>query len=141
MFYCYGIPSNSTQVCSGNGKCIAPDTCACNAGTYESNCAMSFDVISQQILSEILMTLNLCPAGTYKVSNDSTTVSICVNCPTGTYNSFSGATSIAACVGCPAGTFSTVSGATSILICQTCPPGEFLCKLLFLTFRNLWEWW
>jgi hypothetical protein len=105
--------------------CVAPDVCMCNSGAYEYNCAISMDQVEIMIFNDILKTLNLCPPGTYKISNDSTKASVCQNCPAGTYNTFSGTTSISACIGCPAGAFSTAVGASSISACQTCPPGTY----------------
>jgi hypothetical protein len=141
MHNCFGIVSNSTSVCNGNGVCIAPDTCACSSGNYGTECEVALNQLRAQILDQILQTMNLCPAGTYKISNDSTKASVCTNCPAGTYNSFSGATSISSCTGCPAGTFSTALGASSISTCQTCPPGEFYDYYFNSLNRNIWKRW
>ncbi len=35
---CFGIPDNDPDVCSGNGICIAPDTCSCYAGYAGPQC-------------------------------------------------------------------------------------------------------
>jgi len=37
-FECYGINSDDPNVCSGQGTCIAPDTCACDKGWAGNIC-------------------------------------------------------------------------------------------------------
>ena len=37
-FTCYGIPSTQPNVCSGNGICIAQDTCQCNPNFNGTQC-------------------------------------------------------------------------------------------------------
>jgi hypothetical protein len=123
-YKCYAIQFNSSQVCNSNGACTAPDTCSCHDGIFGTKCDLSLIELGAQITADVLLTLNVCPSGTYKVSNDSTKASVCVGCPAGTYNPFSGATSIAACLGCPVGTFSTAIGANAITACQVCPSGK-----------------
>ena len=35
---CFGLLSSDPSVCSGQGTCIAPDTCVCNVGYSGSQC-------------------------------------------------------------------------------------------------------
>jgi sugar lactone lactonase YvrE len=37
---CYGVNETSPFVCSGNGKCVGPNTCKCSRFHYGDNCAL-----------------------------------------------------------------------------------------------------
>ena len=39
IFVCYGELASSSEVCSGNGTCVGPNTCQCDNGTIGADCS------------------------------------------------------------------------------------------------------
>src|SRR5690242_13448882 len=57
---CYGVLANNSRVCSGNGNCIAPNTCKCNVNWFGEFCNVTkcFDIFSNS--SKVCSTFGSC---------------------------------------------------------------------------------
>jgi hypothetical protein len=50
-YTCYGVPYDAPDVCSGQGDCVAKDTCICYGGFYGEMCEMAPPPVSGTAVS------------------------------------------------------------------------------------------